>query len=245
MKIKVSSSFEHMKNLEVGQLGVMIYRKAIQLAVFVGYNDLNMKCYFYLLGPLAGKETFVNAMFDESYLANSLDKQYLYYFMPKMVDYTMKTTANTVYLIACDDKRIFDTLDLPKIDVTTWYMKSRMIDNRLPELCSRLSIWDAKYVKPKDLVVRKIYVRKGLKNYCLFVYMGKHTIKGEERYILVKYDDAATYADYMTYIASNTANVVAFKQAPTNCVELDDIQDANIKASQASIRECRKNRMIQ
>ena len=62
--------------------------------------------------------------------------------------------------------------------------------------------------------------------------------------VLVKYDDAATYADYMIYIASNTSNVVAFKQAPTNCVELDDIQDANITARQAIIMECRKNRMI-
>ena len=119
-----------------------------------------------------------------------------------------------------------------------------MIDNHLPELCSRLSIWGVKYVKPKDLVVGKIYARKDAKNYYLYVYMGKHTIKGEERYVLVKYDNAATYADYMIYIASNTSNVVAFKQAPTNCIELDDIKDANIKASQAIIMECRKNRMI-
>ena len=236
MKIKISSSLEHMKNLEVGQLGIMTtWNTRINLVVFLGFNDRTMKGYFYALGPLAG------AVLGEKV---DLDYQYLEYFMPKIVDYNLQNKLNAKYMISIDGKFGFDTLDLPKIDIKTWYVKNRMMDNHLPELCSRLSIWGVKYVKPKDLVVKKIYVRKDAKNYRLYVYMGKHIIKGEERYVLVKYDDAATYADYMIYIASNTSNVVAFKQAPTNCVELDDIQDANITARQAIIMECRKNRMI-
>lgn len=235
MKIKSGSS-EQMKNLEIGQLGIMLtWNTHIDLAVFLGFNDRTMTGFFYALGPLAGE--VLGEMI-------GIDSQYLEYFMPKIVEYNLKNKLNAKYMISSGGKFGFDTFDLPKIDIKTWYVKNRMIDNRLPELCSRLSIWDVKYVKPKDLVVKKIYARKGSKNYYLYVYMGKHIIKGTERYVLVKYDDAATYADYMTYIASNTSNVVAFKQAPTNCVELDDMSDANITARQSIISECRKNRMI-
>ena len=55
MKIKLSSSLEHMKNLEVGQLGIMTtWNTRINLVVFLGFNDRTMKGYFYALGPLAG-----------------------------------------------------------------------------------------------------------------------------------------------------------------------------------------------
>ena len=47
--------------------------------------------------------------------------------------------------------------------------------------------------------------------------------------------------DFLTY---HPANVVAFRHAPTNCIELDDIKDANIKASQAIIMSSRELRMV-
>ena len=236
MKVKVSSSLEQMKNLEVGQLGIMTtWNTRINLVVFLGFNDRTMKGYFYALGPLAGTVLGENV---------DLDYQYLEYFMPKIVEYNLKNKLNAKYMISSDGKFGFDALDLPKIDIRTWYVKNRMIDNSLPELCSRLSIWGVKYVKPKDLVVGKIYARKDAKNYYLYVYMGKHIIKGEERYVLVKYDNHANYEYYMDFLTYHPANVVAFRHAPTNCIELDDINDANIKASQAIIMSSRELRMV-
>ena len=192
MKIKLSSSLEHMKNLEVGQLGIMTtWNTRINLVVFLGFNDRTMKGLFYALGPLAGTVLGENV---------DLDYQYLEYFMPKIVEYNLKNKLNAKYMISSDGKFGFDALDLPKIDIKTWYVKNRMIDNHLPELCSRLSIWGVKYVKPKDLVVKKIYVRKDAKNYRLYVYMGKHTIKGEERYKFVAKTHRLAYGMKATFL---------------------------------------------
>ena len=86
MKIKISSSLEHMKNLEVGQLGIMTtWNTRINLVVFLGFNDRTMKGYFYALGPLAGVVLGENV---------DLDYQYLEYFMPKIVEYNLKNKLN-------------------------------------------------------------------------------------------------------------------------------------------------------
>lgn len=62
---------------------------------------------------------------------------------------------------------------------------------------------------------------------------------------MVKYDAATTtYAGYMEYITADSSKVVKFRHAPTNCIELDDIKDANIKASQAIIMSSRELRMV-
>lgn len=236
MKVKVRSS-EQMKKLEVGQLGLVNWHSFIYLTVFLGFNDSSMKGYFYLLGTVVG-------VVKEKDIVD-VDKSYLDYFMPKIVEYNMLAKLDKKYMFSSDVQVVFETYDLPKIDMTKWYLKNRLIDNSLPELSTSLSIWDAQYVKPKDLVVRRIYARKSSKNYYLYVYMGEHIMRGEERYVLVKYDDAATYADYMTYIKAHTSNVIYFKQAPTNCVELDDISNANITATQTIINKCRRNRMIE
>lgn len=46
MKVKVSSSLEQMKNLEVGQLGIMTtWNTRINLVVFLGFNDRTMNGY--------------------------------------------------------------------------------------------------------------------------------------------------------------------------------------------------------
>ena len=86
MKIKLSSSLEHMKNLEVGQSGIMTtWNTRINLVVFLGFNDRTMNGYFYALGPLAGVVLGENV---------DLDYQYLEYFMPKIVDYNLQNKLN-------------------------------------------------------------------------------------------------------------------------------------------------------
>lgn len=213
-------------DLKIGQLG-FIENHGMTLCVYLGLNNLNNTACFYQLGPV---KTNSYSPDDEPYI----NEEYLNYFMPLMVEFTLSHKLDETYWFTNRGyyNAFYYNSSMPVIDIETWYQKNRLLNSKFPQLEKTLTIWTMPNVKPKDLVVGKLYARKYSTDcYGIFCYKGKV----DDDYVLIRYDGKGTL---------NMEQIVRFKQAPTNCVELDDMLVQHIAAPQYVISDALQERYV-